>query len=93
MEGQENVREGRDASSSNAEQQSAEHAKKEGKADGAVDAVKVAKAVRALLRRQQDPGALSAKEIRRKIESKQGWDLSAFKEEVKQASVAFVLSL
>ena len=57
------------------------------------DSAEVAKAVRALLRKQDTPGNMSAKEIRRKLEAKLGIDLKSFKDVIKQASVEFVLGL
>lgn len=57
------------------------------------DAVKIAKAVRALLRKQAEPGSLSSKEIRLKLEAKLGLELKTFKDVIKEASIDFVLRL
>lgn len=57
------------------------------------DAARVGKAVRALLRKQEEPGNMSIKEIRRRLEEKLGFELKQFKDVIKDASVQFVLSL
>ena len=59
-----------------------------------VDGKLVAKSVRALLRRHDDPSSMSRKELRCQLEERLGvGDLSEWKDAIKEAAVAFVIEL